>query len=97
MHKTIYTRQYSCLLTLLREARETAGITQSALAEMLGMKQSDVSKSEQGVRRLDVIELKLWAEALGSTLPKLVTALESRVKSEHAIGKRQPHREMSDK
>lgn len=55
--KTIHSDKYRHLLTLLREAREAAGITQSQLSAQLGKPQSYVSKYENGERRLDVIEM----------------------------------------
>jgi len=70
--KTLYSQQYQKLLTHLRELRLTQGVTQSELATRLGWRQVDVSKVETSVRRLDVIELKLWVEALGSDLPSFV-------------------------
>lgn len=65
MLKTPYTTQYRTLLAMLREARSSAGLTQIEMAKRLDISQSDVSKCEHGFRRLDVIELKLWIEALG--------------------------------
>lgn len=85
MHKTIYTRQYQALLEILREARATAGLTQGDLAERLGMGQSDISKCEIGTRRLDVVELKMWAEALGTELINVVQELDARVKAEAVL------------
>jgi transcriptional regulator with XRE-family HTH domain len=59
----------------LRELRLARGVKQSELAERLGWTQTEVSKVETSVRRLDVIELKLWVEALGSDLPTFVAGL----------------------
>lgn len=81
MHKSIYTQQYQTLLEILREVRAAVGMTQGDLADRLGMGQSDISKCEMGTRRLDVVELKLWVEALGSDLPSVVRELEDRGKS----------------
>lgn len=75
MQKTLYSQQYQQLLVQLRELRLAQGITQSELAERLGWTQMNVSKVETSVRRLDVIELKLWVEALGSNLPAFVARL----------------------
>lgn len=82
MHKSIYTRQYEVLLTLLREAREKSGLTQTDLAQHLGMSQSDVSKCEIGARRLDIIEVKMWAETLGIGFLELVQSLEERTRTD---------------
>ena len=75
MQKTLYSQQYQQLLVQLRELRLAQGITQSELAGRLGWTQMNVSKVETAVRRLDVIELKLWVEALGSNLPAFVARL----------------------
>ena len=75
MHKTIYTREYQRLLTKLREKRTSAQISQVELARRLRWTQADVSKCETGVRRLDVVELKLWLEALGNDLTGFVGEL----------------------
>lgn len=74
-HKTLYSQQYQQLLVQLRELRLARGVKQSELAERLGWTQTEVSKVETSVRRLDVIELKLWVEALGSDLPTFVAGL----------------------
>jgi transcriptional regulator with XRE-family HTH domain len=75
MQKTLYTRQYQHMLKLLRAKRTLAQISQAELARRLRWTQADVSKCETGVRRLDVVELKLWLEALGSALPEFVDEL----------------------
>jgi transcriptional regulator with XRE-family HTH domain len=82
MQKTLYTRQYEVMLGMLREARTDAGMTQVDLAKKLDMSQSDVSKCEQGARRLDVIELKLWIEAVGGQLQAFLQAFEARLQSD---------------
>jgi len=79
MKKTLYTQQYAILLALLREARASVGLTQSEVAKLLRMSQSDVSKCELGQRRLDVIELKLWVEILGGSLAEFLADFESRL------------------
>ena len=78
MQKSIYTQQYQTLLVQLRQVRLAQGVTQSELASRLNWTQVDISKVETGTRRLDVIELKLWVEALGSDLPSFVALLQDR-------------------
>ncbi len=51
------------LRVLVREAREQAGLTQRDLAAILRRDRSYVWKSEQGERRLDVVEVIRWAKA----------------------------------
>lgn len=54
--KTIYSYENHILISLLREARESANLTQTQLSKLLEKPQSFVSKYERGERRLDVIE-----------------------------------------
>lgn len=65
MTRSIYNHEYRLLLALLMEVRDATGTTQAALAARLGNTQSYVSKCERGERRLDVMELIRWCEALG--------------------------------
>ncbi|GGN19906.1 transcriptional regulator [Lentzea pudingi] len=76
MDKSIYSAAYQRLCTLLREIRTEAGLTQVQVADRLDEPQSFVSKYESGERRLDVVELRLVAEALGTTLSTVVSRLE---------------------
>ena len=76
MQKTLYTREYQQLLKLLREKRTFAKVSQAELALRLHWTQAEVSKCETGVRRLDVIELKLWLDALGTSLVDFVGELQ---------------------
>jgi len=54
--KSTYTEAYQQLLVRLVAARHESGLTQAELAVKLGKPQSFVSKTENGERRLDVIE-----------------------------------------
>lgn len=76
MYKSIHSHQYATLQTLLREARNDAGLTQAQLAQRLEWHQADISKVESGVRRLDVIELRAWLAALGQAMPAFIGRLE---------------------
>ena len=77
MYKTLYTREYQQLLALLRAKRTDAQVSQVELARRLEWTQADVSKCETGVRRLDVIELRIWLKALGYELADFVRELDS--------------------
>lgn len=68
VEKSIYSAEYQRLCTLLRELRREAGLTQVQVAAELDVPQSFVSKYESGERRLDVIELRHVARALGVPL-----------------------------
>ena len=56
--------QQAALLRLLASLREDAGLNQRALADRLGITQSEVSKFERGERALDVLRLRAWLRAL---------------------------------
>lgn len=79
MEKSIHTDEYAVLLTLLREAREAAGLTQVQLAKRLKQSQGFVSKVEVGQRRLDVIQLRTICAVLKITLPDFISNLEERL------------------
>lgn len=64
MAKTLHSRHNKIFLKMLRELRESQGLRQSDLADLLGRSQATVSNVERGERRLDVIELRDWLEAL---------------------------------
>ena len=65
------------MLALLRAKRTDAQVSQVELARRLAWTQADVSKCETGVRRLDVIELRIWLKALGYELADFVRELDS--------------------
>ena len=81
-------------LALLRAARTQTGITQVQLAERTGLRQTDISKSERGVRRLDVLELHGWLTALGVSFVAFAKELDERltaialVKAQQSKGRR---------
>lgn len=72
MEKSITTRRHRELAALLRRIREEAGLTQQELAARLQVTQSVVSKAESGQRRLDLVQLESYCQALGTTLTELV-------------------------
>lgn len=62
MKKTIYSTEQEYLIKRLKQARLDAGLDQTHAAKLLGKTQSYVSKVEAGQRRIDVVELKQFAE-----------------------------------
>ena len=58
----VHDPEYRRMLGRLREARETAKLTQVQVAATLGKPQSYVSKVESGERRIDPVELARFAE-----------------------------------
>lgn len=65
MSLSTHNSDYQLLLSILKAARKRVGVSQVELAERLGNTQTFVSKCERGERRLDVVELVEFAEALG--------------------------------
>lgn len=57
---------YRLLIKMLRETREAEDVAQTELAKTLGTTQTFVSKVERGERRLDLVELTEFLEALGA-------------------------------
>lgn len=78
MQKSVHTRDYAIFLELLVEARRNAGLTQAQLGQKLPFEQPGVSKIERGERRVDIIELKMICERLGTSLGDFVAELERR-------------------
>ena len=76
MRKSIHTPQHKRLLTLLRQIRSEAGLTQADLASRIHKDQTFVSKYESGERRLDVLELREICSVVGVTLPEFSRRLE---------------------
>lgn len=77
MEKSITAPDYAVFLRELRAARKAAGLNQTGLALRIGETQSFVRNCERGERRLDVIELRMFCLAFGSTLPIFVKRLEA--------------------
>lgn len=69
-------KQQRALLSLLRELRIEAGITQVEMAKRLGKPQPFVSYYESGVRRLDLLELRQICSILQIPLSKFVEQFE---------------------
>ncbi|HEX8557744.1 MAG TPA: helix-turn-helix transcriptional regulator [Pyrinomonadaceae bacterium] len=80
MKKKVYIAQRGRLVSLLREIRIEAGLTQMELAVHIGRDQTFVSKYESGQRRLDVLEVREICQAVGSTLEEFVKRLEKALK-----------------
>jgi len=62
MSKSIFTKDYKEIINRLKQTRVDAGFSQQTVADKLGKPQSYVSKIESGERRLDVAEVKKFAE-----------------------------------
>ncbi len=72
MQKSLYSKENDLLLQLLVQVRVEAGVPQVELAARLDEVQPWISRVERGVRRLDLVELLLWCEALGVPLSTFI-------------------------
>jgi transcriptional regulator with XRE-family HTH domain len=81
MSKPLHNEDYRVFLLMLRAIREAQGVSQAQLAALLEQDQTFVSKCETGIRRLDIIELRLWVTALGFDLMEFTEALEEQLAS----------------
>jgi len=62
MATTIYSKEHRTLVERLKEARKEAGLDQVAVAKLLRVTQSYISKMESGQRRIDIVQLKRFAK-----------------------------------
>jgi transcriptional regulator with XRE-family HTH domain len=79
LRKSIHSTYGGILVDLLRKVRQEQKVTQVELAKKLAVPQSRVSKVESGERRMDLIELRAWCEALGIALPRFVQRFEKQI------------------
>lgn len=96
MARSTHHPDYQVLLEVLRRRREESGLTQGEVALALGNTQTFVSKVERGERRIDVIELVEWCEALGfspgDTFGELLSRRAARHRKELKLKKATRHR-----
>lgn len=85
MDKSIYSKAYLRFLSHLRETRIKKGVTQEELATRLGTTQSFISKCERGERRIDLVEVRLFCEALEVDFIDFVITVHRRISSVNEI------------
>ena len=85
MPRTPPATQHDVFLEMLRDSRVKNDVTQEALAERLGFRQTDISKAERGVRRLDVLELRAWLTAVGVSFPEFASQMHDRLANLEAL------------
>lgn len=68
------------LITLLRELREKAGLTQTAAAEAIGRRQGYISDVETGDRGVDYLQLREFCAAYEIDPVEFVRTLEGRLR-----------------
>lgn len=62
MRKTIFTKEHKDIVQKLIKARKEAGLDQQEVARSMGKTQSYVSKIESGQRRIDIVQISLFAK-----------------------------------
>lgn len=85
--KTIGTDEHDTFRFLLKELRSAKNLTQSQLAESLGLPQSYVSKYETGERRLDFVETATVCVALGIKLTAFAELFLQRLEGRQTTAK----------
>lgn len=70
--KSLYTQRHERLRTILREARQSVGMTQQELCKRLKRNRNFVSAVEIGEQRIDAVEFIEYCEALGVDPRKLL-------------------------
>lgn len=73
---TIHDKRYKSLIASIVKLRKDANVSQSKIAEIIGLSQSDISKIESCERRLDVVELIDYLHAIApQNSRQLITSL----------------------
>ena len=62
MNKSVYSSEHDYVVKQLINARKLSGLQQRDVARLLGKTQSYISEVEAGQRRIDVVQLKRFAE-----------------------------------
>ena len=79
---SVYDPRYQAVIQRLVAIRREEGVTQQELADRLGnFRQPDVAKVEGLQRRLDLIELIDWLDALGRSNLEVSSILSMRLES----------------
>ena len=75
--KTTHDPRYERLVSQLKDARLSAGLTQRQVANALGWRRNMISYIETGQRRVDILELLVLARLYGITMHRLIGLLEA--------------------
>lgn len=82
MARTIHSEGQNALIRALIEARKSANLTQTDLAERLRCHQSLVARIESGQRRIDVAELVILCRALDIEASSILSVVENAVEAD---------------
>ncbi|MCJ8289997.1 MAG: helix-turn-helix transcriptional regulator [Crocinitomicaceae bacterium] len=63
--------------TWLASCRQSKGLSQEALGTMIGKGQSDIAKVELGKRRVSLVEVIEWMDALSISRSELILFLDN--------------------
>jgi len=85
MAKSLHTPEYEYFRSLIVEAREKSGLTQTDVASKLSRPQSFVSKYESGERRLDIVEFLQVCNALGVEPRSIIADVESWIHEQNSL------------
>lgn len=83
--KSLYRPENAALLASFRELRVAAKLSQQAFADRLGSNQSFVSAVEQGVVRLDVLQVRDWCQAAGVSMQAWLKVFEAMLEAHAAL------------
>lgn len=86
MTKTTDTEAHKAFCTAYVLAREKNGITQTAIAERLGVHQSLIARIESGSRRVDIVEYIALCHAAGIDPAAFIVSFGGLVPLDHQIG-----------
>lgn len=75
MPKSVFTNAHARVVDVLKAAREKSRLSQTALAERIGKRQTYISLIEQSQRRVDVLEFYALARAMGADPVELYAEL----------------------
>ena len=81
MEKTLNSARNVLLCQMLQDTRIAVGLTQVELAAKLNVHQTEVSRVERGITRVDLLELYDFLEAMGLPLLDFVAELQDRLKA----------------
>ena len=76
MEKTIYNRDYETLISWLKTARKSSGLTMRNLCQTLDCSIGYVQKVENGLHRIDALQLVRYCEAIGADVHEGIRLLE---------------------
>jgi len=79
---SVHRPEHAVLVSILREARIRAGLTQVAVAESLGISQTGVSDIEIGERGVDFLVVRDLCKLYGMSMEELLAELDQRLREE---------------